>query len=161
MDTSAEGEAFERATVSYENKGARFVISGPRSFQRQYAQLYFSRLARLSRNAAAAARTKWPGVPLVKTLGVGEDVDCVVIGTLFKQQRLRPSVLDEYTKDGALKQALGLTNFCDAADTIVMEDEGARLVLRGASDAALPVGVLVTGTVAAVRGRAESGGDFV
>jgi hypothetical protein len=43
-------------------------------------------------------------VPLVKTLGVGEDVDCVVIGTLFKQQRLRPSVLDEYTKDGALKQ---------------------------------------------------------
>ncbi len=27
-----------------------------------------------------------------------------VIGTLFKQQRLRGSVLDEYTKDGALKQ---------------------------------------------------------
>lgn len=41
---------------------------------------------------------------LVKTLGVSEDVECVVVGTLFKQQRLRPSILDEYTKDGALKQ---------------------------------------------------------
>jgi hypothetical protein len=40
----------------------------------------------------------------VKTLEVGEDRDVVVVGTLFKAQRLRPSVLDEYTKDGAAKQ---------------------------------------------------------
>lgn len=28
----------------------------------------------------------------------------VVIGTLFKQQRLRANVLDDYTKEGAMKQ---------------------------------------------------------
>ncbi|KAI8468881.1 MAG: DNA polymerase alpha/epsilon subunit B-domain-containing protein [Monoraphidium minutum] len=184
MDTSAEAETFERATVSYENKGGRFLLTGPRNFQRQYAQLYFCRLSLLAGAARAAAASRWPGAPAAKTLGAAEGVECVVVGTLFKQQRLRPSVLDEYSKDGALKQArggaapdqllltlhtltrarpqaLGLTNFCDASDAIVLEDEGSRLVLRGATPEALPVGALVTGVVAAVRGRADAGGDFV
>jgi hypothetical protein len=105
-------------------------------------------------------------------------------------------------------QALGLTNFCDDSDSLVLEDEGARLVLRPAAEGALPVGALLTGAraggrrrqrrqgqqgrrrrtagaggstqppfhptlltsqprrappgvVAAVRGRAEAGGDFI
>ncbi|GBF91209.1 DNA polymerase delta small subunit [Raphidocelis subcapitata] len=95
MDTGAEGEAFERVSLPYENKGQRFVITGPRSFQRQYAQLYFMRLATLEARVRQQAEAKWPGVPVVKTLGVGEDQDVVVVGTLYKQQRLRSNVLDE------------------------------------------------------------------
>ena len=71
-----------------------------------------AREARPRRTAPPAAhpRRHTPGgtrPQVVKTLGVGEEGDFAVVGTLFKQQRLRPSVLDEYTKDGALKQVRG------------------------------------------------------
>jgi hypothetical protein len=99
-------------------------------------------------------------------------------------------------------QALGLANFCDVSDALVLEDDAARLALRDGGSGALDVGRLVTGArarmrggrvccmfacllvsctfnnpsqplkkhhktthqkgvVAAVRGRAEAGGDFV
>ena len=160
-------------TRTHHQQSQRFLLQGPRTFQRQYAQLYFCRLAALAPAARARAEAKWPGVPVVKTLGASEDRDVAVVGTLFKQMKLRPNVLDEYTKEGALKQALGLANFCDPSDSLVLEDEGARLALRcggegggsgaeaGAAAAALPVASLVTGVVAAVRGRAEANGDFV
>ena len=32
-------------------------------------------------------------------LGLEEGEDCVVIGTLYKQMQLKPSVLDEYAKE--------------------------------------------------------------
>jgi hypothetical protein len=41
-----------------------------------------------------------------------------------------------------LRAALGVTNFCSDDDTLVLEDEGARMALRGA---VLPVQQLVTG----------------
>lgn len=34
-----------------------------------------------------------------KILSVGEDQDVAVVGTLFKDMRLKPSILDEYAKD--------------------------------------------------------------
>ena len=51
----------------------------------------------------------------------------------------------------------GSTKFTDAGDTLVLEDEAARMTLRGD---ALPVGALVTGVILAVRGSAIAGGDF-
>ena len=52
---------------------------------------------------------------------------------------------------------LGKTKFSDASDSLILEDESARVQLRGA---ALNVGDLVTGLIVAVRGSAAPGGDF-
>jgi len=52
-------------------------------------------------------------------------------------------------------KALGLTSFCDPSDTLVLEDEGARLVLRGLDESALPVQAIVTGA-----GRRALGSHF-
>ena len=52
---------------------------------------------------------------------------------------------------------IGKTRFSDASDTLVLEDESARVQLRGS---ALRVGDLVTGLIVAVRGSAAPGGDF-
>lgn len=43
--------------------------------------------------------------PAAKILDLEEDVDCVLIGTVYKEMRLKPSILDEYTKDMGAVQA--------------------------------------------------------
>jgi DNA polymerase delta subunit 2 len=51
----------------------------------------------------------------------------------------------------------GRTRFSDPSDQLAIEDEGGRVALTGA---ALPVGELVTGIVAALRGRVLPSGEF-
>jgi hypothetical protein len=55
----------------------------------------------------AAAAARWPGVPLVRVLKVPEEGEVAVVGTLYKEMALKPSILDEYTKDRALAAQLG------------------------------------------------------
>lgn len=51
-------ERVERATCSYSNESARFVLK-ERSFSRQYAQIYSVRIMAMRKKLAAAARRKW------------------------------------------------------------------------------------------------------
>ena len=60
-------------------------------------------------------------------------------------------------QDRGASQLVGRTKFVGADDSIILEDESARMKLRGES---LPVEQLVTGVVMAVRGVAVPGGDF-
>lgn len=60
-------------------------------------------------------------------------------------------------QDRGASQLVGRTKFVGGDDSIILEDESARMRLRGES---LPVGQLVTGVVMAVRGVAAPGGDF-
>lgn len=106
-----------------------------------------------SRRACAASNPPLPTFvsAVVKILSVGEDQDVAVIGTLYKDMRLKPSILDEYAKDPGLKAALGGTCFCSDDDSLVMEDEGARMTLRSECEA-LTADAVVTGELqAAVR----------
>lgn len=108
-----------------------------------------------------------------KILELDEDVDCVLIGTLYKEMRLKPSILDEYTKDMGAVQArpaatpnasaaplhpphrltptltgpltlctpllpqkgvatqVSATKLVSEDDAVVLEDEGARVLLKG------------------------------
>ena len=36
---------------------------------------------------------------MVKILELKEEQECVVVGTLYKEMKLKPSILDEYAKD--------------------------------------------------------------
>lgn len=60
-------------------------------------------------------------------------------------------------QDRGASQLVGRTKFVGADDSIILEDESARMKLRGDG---LPVGQLVTGVVMAVKGVAAPGGDF-
>jgi DNA polymerase delta subunit 2 len=82
-----------------------------------------------------------------KILSVGEDQDVAVIGTLYKDMRLKPSILDEYAKDPSLKAALGGTCFCSDEDNLVLEDEGARMTLRSECGDLTPDAVVTGGWV--------------
>ena len=72
----------------------------------------------------------------------------MAIGTLYKDMKLKPTVLKEYTENRTMAAQLGATAFMQADDGLILEDESARIRLTGR----LEVGQLVTGVVLAVRG---------
>ena len=82
--------------------------------------------------------------------------DCIVLGTLYKEMKLKPSILDEYVKDLGLPRPLPDAKFTSPDDSLLLEDEGARVRLSGD---ALPVQTLASGICLAVRGRSD-GPDF-
>ena len=110
------------------------------AYDKQYSQIYFMRLSQLRPEVKKAAEQRWPDAPVLSILDVEEGVECSVVGTVFKQMKLKPSVLSEY-KDGdpALNALVGDAKFTAADDSVVLEDEGSRMVLEGGGGA-LPVG---------------------
>lgn len=107
-DATAAPNSVIRATATYESHDDRFKIQ-KKNFERQYAQLYYYRLMKLRPVVLKQAAARWPGVPVVSILNLPEDDDAevVVAGTIYKEMALKPSILDEYDKDRALKQHLG------------------------------------------------------
>ncbi|KAK9828305.1 hypothetical protein WJX74_008076 [Apatococcus lobatus] len=122
----------------------------------QYAHIYFARLQRMRPRLVKRCRQDWPQLKVVSILAVPEGAEVVVIGTVYKDMKLKPSILDEYVKDRAVGQLLGHTRFTSPEDTIILEDESARMPLTG--DALTP-GSFVTGVVMAVRGTAVPGAE--
>lgn len=148
----------QRSAAEYTSLDARYHLNlAARNYDRQYAQLYFYRLVQMRPVLEQAAKSKWPGLPVVRVLDIPEEGQVVVIGTLYKEMALKPSILDEYTKERALAEQLGRTRFTQPEDKVVMEDEGARVSLSG--EGLLP-GSCVAGVLAAVKGSVLENGEF-
>ncbi len=79
-----------------------------------------------------------------KVLDLVDGQECILVGTLYKEMRLKPSILDEYvTRDLSLpRAAVSAAKFVAEDDALVLEDEAARVKLRGDG---LPVTALVSG----------------
>ena len=74
---------------------------------------------------------------------------CVIIGTTFVQQKLKPSILREISEETQLAPQPIRQNFADESDTLILEDEVQRIQLLGD----FPVDQYVTGIVMAVLGK--------
>ena len=66
-------------------------------------------------------------------------------------------VLRTPMQDRGIETLTGHTSFVSDDDSLVLEDESARMALQGPG---MPAGPLVTGVVAAVRGVSSANGDF-
>jgi DNA polymerase delta subunit 2 len=156
QDAAAPAPSIPRAAASYVCRDDRFLLKA-RDYDRQYAQLYFYRLTQMRPAAQAAAEARWPGLRMARVLELSEEEEVAVVGTLYKDMKLKPSILDEYVKDRALQSQLGHAQFVQADDRLILEDDGARVTLAGV---ALPPGECVTGVIAAVRGRVLPSGEL-
>lgn len=74
---------------------------------------------------------------------------CVLIGTLFKHQPLKPSILREISEETQLAPQPARDNYVDDTDKLILEDELQRIRLLGKMD----VHTIVTGVVCAVLGK--------
>ena len=67
-----------------------------------------------------------------KILEVEGKEEVVTIGTLYKDMKLKPSIMDTYSKDRGLRHSADLIDFCSDADSLILEDEGGRMKITGA-----------------------------
>lgn len=74
---------------------------------------------------------------------------CIIIGTSFVHQKLKPSILREIAEEAQLTPQPLRDHFVDESDMLILEDEMQRIQLLGN----LPVHEYVTGIVLAVLGE--------
>eukprot|EP00166_Cyanidium_caldarium_P006175 ctg_838.g342 len=146
------GTVTQRAHAAYTNDDAEcgFVEAEgdgtvPNFFQ-QYSQTYFCRLAEVRRFFQQAAPDAYVSLSEVPT-----GTASTVIGVIYKQMPLKPSVLREYAGDVMLPvPEVERANYVSDEDRVFIEDETGRteLCLASAGDK----DGLVSGVVMAVRG---------
>ena len=92
----------ERKKASYESKNERFVIKS-RNYQRQYAGIYSARLAHSRLNLEEGAKNKYPNLSVKMLSELDEGVQCIVVGTLFKNMVNKPNILKELSEENHLE----------------------------------------------------------
>lgn len=81
---------------------------------------------------------------------------CIVIGTLFKHQELKPSVLKEISEEHQITPQPVLSKFISENDQLILEDEMQRIRLIGNFN----IKNLVTGIVVGLLGYENEEGKF-
>jgi DNA polymerase delta subunit 2 len=169
---------FKRSSPNVVVSSQRFLLpasAGGVTQLQQYSHLYTRRLA-VMRESLRQLTKKWPTVRTVDKIidceyreegdvavvdvTVGH-AECIIIGTLYKEMKLRPSVLDEFRdQNGMLSGTVQpISRYTSESDEFVLEDESGRIPLGGPGLEAVRAS-LVTGVVPALRGKVDSGGVF-
>lgn len=101
-----------------------------------------------------------PGkVPIVKLADLEhqEDNRCIIIGTLYKHQQWKPSILRELSEETAEVLTEHKDDYCDEKDQPFLEDEMLRIKLVGDR---VNINEIITGVVCAVLGHKTELGTF-
>lgn len=83
-----------------------------------------------------------------------------MIGTIFKYQPEKPSILQELSEDNPMVPVVPKTNYTSDKDTIQLEDETTRVQLVPSASCGITVGGVVNGIICAVKGKPTSNGKF-
>lgn len=162
-------EALARPAIASSVDQEAFAVKD-KCFTNQYAGMYFSRLSSLTGDLKKLSAARWPGVPFEsKLLGLKARKRCVVIGTLYKKLKLRPSVLEEFKFSKKKKKKRGEKDEAPPSvlfsedDELVLEDSHARIpvVLSVGAGSLPPTSELVSGIVVAMVGCPDESGTFL
>ncbi|CAK9833422.1 DNA polymerase delta subunit 2 [Anthophora retusa] len=150
---------FERKRAQYKNLSEKFVNT-KNDYSKQFAHIYAARLAELRDILIPRVQAKWVNVPIVKLADLEnlEGQQCVIIGTLYKHQQWKPSILRELNEDHQLSAPCAKSDYCSEKDQPFLEDEMLRIKLIGEQ---VDLKNIVTGIVCAVLGNENSAGTFM
>lgn len=136
-----------------------------RTYEKQFAPMYFNRLKALRSRVSHAAKRKW-GEETVngkavtkkdKVLDIRPDEPAWVVGTIYMEMKYKPNILEDVSKGQDLDIA-GVESYTDPdLDEMYLEDESGRILLEG--DLLKEI-VLVTGVVVGVLGMETKPGCF-
>ncbi|KAG0592894.1 hypothetical protein KC19_1G288400 [Ceratodon purpureus] len=158
MDVEMDPSVIPRLHAPYLSQDQKYGLSMQRYKGQQYSQLYFIRIVTIRQHLTPAAQQRWPSLPVCNILALEEGKTCVVVGTLYKQMQLKPSVLDEYSKERSVVPLATPSKFTHNDDYLILEDESGRVKLTGG---AILASTYVTGVVVAVVGQEEKDGEFL
>lgn len=123
----------ERTCLNYKNCSQKFTDKAA-DYTKQYCNIYLTRLRDMEALLVQSIQRKWGDkYPICKLHKLTEEKydKCVVIGTLFKDQKLKPSVLKRLAEGNQLIPQPVLTHFTDESDVLFMEDEVQRYHIIG------------------------------
>ncbi|KAE9598289.1 putative DNA-directed DNA polymerase [Lupinus albus] len=147
-----------RLQCSYASLDESFEISKESYRGQQYSHIYYARL-NLMRSLLYSLVSNWkPFSPVCPVLELEEGKECVIIGTLYKHMKLKPRVLDEYSKEKSTIPLVKPHNFIHSDDYLILEDEKGRVKLGGNF---ISPSVYATGVVVALHGKESGAGDFL
>ncbi|XP_072382591.1 uncharacterized protein PolD2 [Diabrotica undecimpunctata] len=151
----------ERPSLKYQNVSEKYAEQ-PEDYNRQYCSIYLARLNEMEIILKNSIRHKWGDTyPIIKLHKLTEeDKDkCIVIGTIFKDQKLKPSILKELSEANQLvaeTNPIINNNFTDDSDKLFIEDEVQRYEIDG-----VPLSDVVTGITIALLGSDAGKGKFI
>ncbi|XP_023903662.1 DNA polymerase delta small subunit [Quercus suber] len=148
----------QRKQATYTSLDDTFGIHKETYRGQQYSQIYFTRL-HLMRTLLYSLAPNWkPHLPVCTILQLEKDRECIIVGTLYKHMKLKPCILDEYSKERSVTPLVKPHNFMHPDDTLVLEDDSGRVKLSGS---VLLPSIYVTGVVVALLGKETDAGDFL
>lgn len=146
-------------SVEYSNLCSKFREKDAH-YNNQYCKLYAVRLSKMLPLVKERVKNKWgtkyPIIQLHK-LQEAPNKKCVIIGTLFKDQKLKPSLLKKISEANSLVPQPIYTHFTDDSDALFVEDDLQRYHIVGTFD----VHKLVTGITCALLGTDQGMGKFL
>jgi len=153
-----------RSTGEYVNKSQKYRLAGNgKNYNKQYHLTYNMRLQAIRTMIIEQAKGKFgPDIKIVQLSDLREEndeertEDILIVGTIFKQQENRPSILKEFSEDKINVVMKDPDSYASDTDTMVLEDENMRIKLIGN----ITPSVYVNGVVAGCWGREVKGGNF-
>ncbi|XP_068618471.1 DNA polymerase delta subunit 2 isoform X2 [Battus philenor] len=139
----------DRQTLTYTDCSKKFYQVS-RDYSKQYAHIYSARLNTFRDILEPIIKHKWSNkYKVLKLCELREkNTLCVIIGTLFKLQQLKPSILKELSDQ---------LEIIPQPASIVLEDELQRIKL---TSNCIDVHEVVTGVVVAILGSEDEDGIF-
>ncbi|XP_010036487.2 DNA polymerase delta small subunit isoform X1 [Eucalyptus grandis] len=150
--------ALQRKQSAYLSLDETFQIQKETYRGQQYSQIYFARLHMMRTLLYSLVPNLKPHVPVCTVLGLEGGKECIIVGTLYKHMKLKPTILDEYSKERSAVPLVKLHNFMHPDDHLVLEDESGRVKLSGSL---FSPASYVTGVVVALHGKETDAGDFL
>ncbi|XP_073844260.1 DNA polymerase delta subunit 2 [Musca autumnalis] len=145
-------------TQKYENLSQKFLAKSF-DYQRQFFHLYSHRLSEMTALLTKRAEEHWgKTVPIKKLCDLREEneEECILIGTIYKHQEHKPSILKEISEENQLAPQPARHHYSDPEDKVILEDELQRVRLHGK----VRCEEMATGVVCAVMGLIEEDGRF-
>lgn len=144
---------------SYENCSGRFQLKAF-DYQRQFCHIYTGRLKEFTRLLLPYILNKWNQKPIaikdLCDLPTNSNEMCCIIGTIYKHQAHKPSILKEISEENQLAPQPPRGHYADGDDKLVIEDEQQRVRLTGN----IHLDQVATGVVCAVRGILQEEDDY-
>ncbi|XP_017758195.1 PREDICTED: DNA polymerase delta small subunit-like [Eufriesea mexicana] len=154
-----KSQIFERKQAQYKDLSEKFMNTRS-DYTKQFSHIYSARLTELRNVLIPRVQAKWKNIPIVKLAELEnlENEQCIVIGTLYKHQQGKPSILRELSEEHQLHVSCNKSDYCSQEDQPFLEDEMLRIKLVGEQ---VDLKQIITGIVCAVLGNENSDGTFM
>ncbi|KAI0470850.1 DNA polymerase alpha/epsilon subunit B-domain-containing protein [Xylariaceae sp. FL0804] len=162
--TGKPEDELERTALGYKPLHS-FRLAKEKSYQQQFADMYFLRLTKIKPAVDQIASEAWgdtviggePAKKVDRVLEIRQGELCWVTGTVYMDMPLKPNILEDVSKDRWISAPITSDRYYSDDDAHTLEDESGRIRLVGS---VLKEVVLVTGCIIAVMGTENVNGEL-